>query len=383
MDLQLSNLISSPIVSARSVVAPGAETQNGKFQADVPADIASENFAKLLARALPRGSSRTIPAALKVTGTDAKDQKFADKTDLPPLTASTLPATVSADDQKTPSPNPHASRDMTEPGIEVAGPIIVNFMPVQQEAGAKTADGTESIDLPAASTITPKSASSTASITDAVVQQSANEAEAPQVHPGFVLQTEYSSTAVAIAIPDKKAIQATTFNTTPMDRVAPMLVPVSTPSEPSPIRLMHISAPLGSHDWNNQLGQQVVWMKSQQNQIAEIRINPPNLGPIELRLTLDQQQAGQNATLHFTSPHAEVREAIENSMPRLRELMAEAGITLGNATVGSESFPRQQAPEQGSPAAKKLTTLSSGKPGAIEAIPPSIGQGSALLDTFA
>ena len=383
MDLQLSNPITSPSASARSVVAPGAETQNGKFQADVPADAASANFAKLLAQALPRENGRTIPAALKVSGTDAKVQKSADKTDLPSPTASILPATVSTDDQKTPAQNPHASRDMTEPGIEVAGPIIANFMPVQQEAGAKTAGGTASIRLPASSTIAPKSASSTAPITDAVVQPSANEAEAPQVHSAFALQTEHNSTAAAIAIPDKKTIQATTFNTTPMDRVAPMLVPVSTPGEPSPAQHLYISAPLGSHDWNNQLGQQVVWMNSQRNQIAEIRINPPDLGPIELRLTLDQQQAGQNATLHFTSPHAEVREAIENSMPQLRELMADAGITLGNATVSNESFPRQQAPEQGSPAAKKLTTLSSGKPGAIEATPPPIAQGSALLDTFA
>ena len=383
MDLQLSNPISSPIASARAVAAPGAETQNGKFQADMPTDAAGANFAKLLAQAFPRGNGRTTPAALKVPGTDAKDQKSADKTDLPSPTASKLPAAVSADDQKTPAQNPHASRDMTEPGIEVAGPIIVSFMPVQQEAGAKTAGGTESIGLPAASTIAPKSAASTASITDAVVQPNANEAEAPQVHPGFVLQTEYNSTATAIAIPDKKTIQATALNATPMDRVAPMLVPVSTPGEPSAAQHLYVSAPLGSHDWNNQLGQQVVWMNSQQKQIAEIRINPPDLGPIELRLTLDQQQAGQNATLHFTSPHAEVREAIENSMPRLRELMADAGITLGNATVGSESFPRQQAPEQGSSAAKKLITLSSGKPGAIEATPAPIGQGSALLDTFA
>ncbi|MDP2878869.1 MAG: hypothetical protein Q8N74_05000, partial [Sulfuricella sp.] len=44
--------------------------------------------------------------------------------------------------------------------------------------------------------------------------------------------------------------------------------------------------------------------------------------------------------------HSAVREAIETALPRLREMLADNGIMLGNVTVGSESFSQQQASDQ-------------------------------------
>lgn len=69
-------------------------------------------------------------------------------------------------------------------------------------------------------------------------------------------------------------------------------------------------------------------------QIAELRINPPDLGPVEVRLTV----SGDQASAKFVSAHAEVREALETSIARLRESFAEAGIQLGEASVSAESF---------------------------------------------
>ena len=51
--------------------------------------------------------------------------------------------------------------------------------------------------------------------------------------------------------------------------------------------------------------------------------------------------SGDQATALFTSPHAAVRDAIEQAMPRLRDMMADNGIMLGNATV-SDQAPRDQ-----------------------------------------
>ena len=65
--------------------------------------------------------------------------------------------------------------------------------------------------------------------------------------------------------------------------------------------------------------------------------------------------------------------------------MANAGITLGNATVSGESFPRQQMSGQEPSAEKNTAALLSGKSDAIEATLPShsTSRGNALLDTFA
>jgi flagellar hook-length control protein FliK len=81
-------------------------------------------------------------------------------------------------------------------------------------------------------------------------------------------------------------------------------------------------------------------MGNQQQQVAEIHLNPANLGPVEVMLSITQDQA----TAQFVSPHASVREAIQDALPRLKEMLADNGIQLGNVTVGAESF--QQGNQQ-------------------------------------
>jgi flagellar hook-length control protein FliK len=43
----------------------------------------------------------------------------------------------------------------------------------------------------------------------------------------------------------------------------------------------------------------------------------------------------------FVSQHADVRQALEAALPRLREMMAENGISLGSATVSADTSQQQ------------------------------------------
>lgn len=95
---------------------------------------------------------------------------------------------------------------------------------------------------------------------------------------------------------------------------------------------------VGAPGWDGALGQKVVWLVNQRHQMAEMQLNPPNLGPLEVKITI----ANDQASALFVSQHAAVRDAIEAALPRLREMLAENGITLGNAQVSAESFPREQ-----------------------------------------
>ncbi|MBU0592311.1 MAG: flagellar hook-length control protein FliK [Gammaproteobacteria bacterium] len=106
-----------------------------------------------------------------------------------------------------------------------------------------------------------------------------------------------------------------------------------------PLSPATIQAPVGSAGWGEALGQKVVWMAGQQTQVAELRLNPPNLGPMEVRISVSNDQI----SAIFVSHQPAVREAIEAAMPRLREMLAEGGMSLGNATVSSDSLPQQQA----------------------------------------
>lgn len=101
--------------------------------------------------------------------------------------------------------------------------------------------------------------------------------------------------------------------------------------------LLEVAAPVSEPGFADALSRQVVWMVDKDAQVAELRINPPELGPVEVRLTL----SGDEAQAQFVSAHAEVREAIENALVRLREALAQAGIQLGEASVSAESFANQ------------------------------------------
>jgi len=101
-----------------------------------------------------------------------------------------------------------------------------------------------------------------------------------------------------------------------------------------------IEAPVSSPAWNSGLGEKVVWMVNQQHQGIELHLNPPSLGPLEVRISMSDGQAN----LSFMSHHLPVREAIESATPRLREMLGESGISLGNVSVNNGSFAQQQSP---------------------------------------
>lgn len=103
---------------------------------------------------------------------------------------------------------------------------------------------------------------------------------------------------------------------------------------------------VGTPQWDGAVGQKVVWLIGQNQQSADLHLNPPHLGPLEVRLNLASD--GQ-ASVQFVSQHPVVREALESAIPRLREMMADNGIALGNVQVGAESFSRQEQTGEGQP----------------------------------
>ena len=108
--------------------------------------------------------------------------------------------------------------------------------------------------------------------------------------------------------------------------------------QPEQLPALPVAPRVGSVEWGGAVGEKVLWMANQNHQVAELHLNPPNLGPLEVRLTISNDQA----SALFVSHHSAVREAIETALPRLREMLADNGIMLGNASVGSESLSQQQ-----------------------------------------
>ena len=103
---------------------------------------------------------------------------------------------------------------------------------------------------------------------------------------------------------------------------------------PSPVSsALPIQTPVGAHGWDGEVGDKLVWMVGRQDQRAELILNPPQLGRVEVTLSMN----GDQTSAIFVSANPAVRDALEAALPRLREILAEAGINLGQAQVGADT----------------------------------------------
>ncbi|MFZ0468799.1 MAG: flagellar hook-length control protein FliK [Thiogranum sp.] len=106
-----------------------------------------------------------------------------------------------------------------------------------------------------------------------------------------------------------------------------------------------LNTPFGQPDWDQALGERIQWLASQKVQGAQVKLNPANLGPMEVRIQMQNDQA----SIQFTSHHAVVREALEAALPRLRDMFEASGVQLVNVDVSSgQSFAQQQQAAQDS-----------------------------------
>ena len=102
------------------------------------------------------------------------------------------------------------------------------------------------------------------------------------------------------------------------------------------------------------LQERVSSMLSINNKEAEIRLDPPEMGSMQIRIRSDAEQAHIN----FVVQNQQAKEALEQSMPRLREMLAQQGLELGESTIsygqsGGETAEQSESGAQGNLANSK------------------------------
>src|SRR5690606_18577896 len=93
--------------------------------------------------------------------------------------------------------------------------------------------------------------------------------------------------------------------------------------------------------WNQAIGQRVMWMVGTGQHSATLSLNPPDLGPLHIVIHVHNDRADAS----FFSDRQEVRQALQDGMDNLRDMMKESGINLGQASIDQ----RDQAPSQFTP----------------------------------
>ncbi|WP_185837505.1 flagellar hook-length control protein FliK [Vibrio cholerae] len=96
--------------------------------------------------------------------------------------------------------------------------------------------------------------------------------------------------------------------------------------------------PLNKEMVADQLAERVQMMMSKNLKNIDIRLDPPELGRMHIRMNMQ----GDGATVHFTVANQHAREALEQTMPRLREMLAQQGVQLGDTSVQQQSAGQQQ-----------------------------------------
>lgn len=378
---------------------PGQATENGSFSQALSNEIAQkksseakQNESRSEARKAAESRSEPAPpdsAAAQdaaPTETDTRDplktaatENSAPQPDGQPTAAATplLPdamlAMAAAPALLTPPPAPAGNTTETEPALLAHAPVLP-----------------ASLSAPAPATLADPLADAGADAQPTARQAAKTDFQAAM--PPTSAQA--TATAAAAALPERIAAALSPDALKPdearADSVgnplmsAAQLVTLSTASAPTTSAASNALAPsVGSAAWSQALGEKIVWMTAGALQTASLTLNPPNLGPLQVVLNVTNDQA----TASFFAAQPEVRQALEAALPKLREMMNEAGIQLGQATVGAE----QQQQQQNEAASREARRMGPAYPGAndaaestLQSMPLPLRQsGRGLVDTFA
>ncbi|KPQ02447.1 flagellar hook-length control protein FliK [Marinobacter sp. HL-58] len=102
-----------------------------------------------------------------------------------------------------------------------------------------------------------------------------------------------------------------------------------------------IDVPVNHAEWGDKLVGKLTWLTARNMSVAEIHLTPPDMGPMEVRVQVQQEQA--NITVHSANPA--VRDQLELHSHRLRDMLSEQGLSLEQFDVSDSS--QQQNGEEG------------------------------------
>jgi len=91
--------------------------------------------------------------------------------------------------------------------------------------------------------------------------------------------------------------------------------------------------------WTEGVVNRVMYLSSQNLKSADIQLSPAELGRLDIKVTMNNDQQTQ---VTFMSSHVGVREALENQQGRLKEMFAQQGLGQMDVNVSDQSRQQQQ-----------------------------------------
>jgi flagellar hook-length control protein FliK len=102
---------------------------------------------------------------------------------------------------------------------------------------------------------------------------------------------------------------------------------------------LNVNAALDSANFPQGLAERVSWMVDNNLNGAKLQVNPPQLGPIELQIAVQ----GDHAQVWMSTHSAVTRDALESSVPKLREMLGAQGFGDVRVDISQRSFQERSA----------------------------------------
>ncbi|WEN14606.1 flagellar hook-length control protein FliK [Rhodanobacter sp. AS-Z3] len=134
-----------------------------------------------------------------------------------------------------------------------------------------------------------------------------------------------------------------------------------------------LASPVGTPAFTQELGQQVAWFVSHDVKQASIRLHPEELGSLDLKISVSHGRVD----VSFQAQHPGAVTALQQSLPQLGDMLAQHGLSLGNAEVGQQ----QQQGDRGSQARSEGGVADAAEVHGASLVTPLSQIG--LLDAFA
>jgi flagellar hook-length control protein FliK len=154
-------------------------------------------------------------------------------------------------------------------------------------------------------------------------------------------------------------------------------------ADTQPVPQLPIPTPVTHRAWAEDAGNRLVWMVGRNESKAELVLTPPHLGKLEVSIHVN----GDQTIAHFVAATSAARDALEQAMPRLREVLQQAGISLGqtNVSTSGEQQARHEQAAQNAGGARTLVAGSAEADALASALAPAGWSRASLgmVDTFA
>lgn len=140
---------------------------------------------------------------------------------------------------------------------------------------------------------------------------------------------------------------------------------------------VQLQTQVGSGGWANELGTRLHWIANQGIGSASLHLTPEQLGPVEVKISVHQGAA----SVWFSAAQPDTRSALEQALPRLRELFSAQGLNLAQAGVSDQSAQGAQREPQRSPASAR--TGAAARELSVTSVTSAIRAHQGLIDTYA